>query len=131
MAIANQSENYFKLTFALSLFHAIIQERRKFGPIGWNTRYEFNDSDLDTTLTVLKSLLETHVDVPWDALRFVTGFINYGGRVTDDKDRRCLIAILSKFCQSRILEDEYAFSPSGVYYSPKVGSLQDYKNYIQ
>ena len=76
-------------------------------------------------------LLDEYKEIPYKVINFLGAEINYGGRVTDDKDRRCLIAILSKFCQSRILEDEYAFSPSGVYYSPKVGSLQDYKNYIK
>jgi len=43
---------------------------------------------------MLKLFLDSPEEIPWDALLFVTGDINYGGRVTDDQDRRCLMAIL-------------------------------------
>jgi dynein heavy chain len=34
-----KSNHLYKLTFAISLFHASVLERRKFGPIGWNVYY--------------------------------------------------------------------------------------------
>jgi len=117
--------------FSLSFFHAVIQERRKFGPLGWNIRYEFNDSDLNTTFTMLQLFLDSLEEIPWDALIFVTGHINYGGRVTDDNDRICLIRSLMKYCSPDALKDGYKFSGSGIYFAPPDGSIESYRDYIE
>jgi dynein heavy chain len=116
-----------KLLFGLCFFHAVMQERRKFGPLGWNIRYEFNDSDLETSITMLKMFLDDQDDIPWDALIYVTGHINYGGRVTDDWDRICLLTTLKIFYTTEILDDNYRFSHSGTYYVPSFGEISHYR----
>ena len=121
-----------RLLVSTCYFHAIIQERRKFGPLGWNIRYEFNESDLDTSILMLKNFLNAPEEaLPWDAMRFMTGEINYGGRVTDDWDRRCLMSILNLFLVPTVLKDDYKFSPSGIYYIPPPTTLQTYKDYVE
>jgi len=120
-----------KLAFGLCVFSALVQERRKFGPLGWNVRYGFDESDVETSINVLERFITEQDDVPWDALSYVTGHINFGGRVTDDWDRRCLLDILSIPCCPAVLTEEYAFSPSGIYRAPPVGSHADVLKYVE
>ena len=41
------------LVYVLAFFHAVVQERRKFGKIGWNVYYDFNESDFQVKMRLL------------------------------------------------------------------------------
>ena len=49
-------------------------------------------------------------------LKYTAGHINYGGRVTDDWDRRCIMNILNDFYCPAVLSDDHKFSESGIYH---------------
>ena len=63
--------------------------------------------------------LDEYEEIPWEALNYMVAEANYGGRVTDPKDRRLISILLKDFYTQKILSDEYKFSPSGKYYAPE------------
>ena len=129
---SNKTAPFKKLVFGCVFFHAIIQERKKFGPVGWNIKYEFNDSDLETSLEMVKMYLdESPSGVPWETVNYMLSEISYGGRVTDDKDRRLIASILKLYYNEGVLQDDFKFSPSGVYFAPPTGKRADYSAYIE
>ncbi|BFZ25685.1 hypothetical protein BsWGS_28724 [Bradybaena similaris] len=119
-----------RMLFGICFFHAVILERKKFGPLGWNIKYEFNDSDRECALLNLQMFCADGF-IPWDTLVYITGEITYGGRVTDAQDQRCLRTILKTFFGPNTLDDDYKFSPSGTYYAPKLETIGEYRQYIE
>ncbi|OWF46435.1 Dynein heavy chain 6, axonemal [Mizuhopecten yessoensis] len=123
-----------KLLFGLCLFNSVLHERKKYGRLGWNIAYEFNDSDLDVSMLTLQNLLRDHDDdnIPWQALSYLTGEVIYGGRVTDWWDRRCLDALLGRFFCKDALDETYSYSPDRIYHPVKDSyTFPDVLNYLE
>jgi len=128
-----QPEAYARLVYGFCFFHAVCQDRRKFGPIGWNIPYNFTPEDLVTNRRQLKYFLDTYDEIPYKVLQFLGAKINYGGRVTDKKDKvliECMIKIF--ICEDVVVKGpDYKFSPGGLFYCPGGTSQDDFLNYLR
>ena len=92
------------IAFMICFFHAIILERKKFGPQGWNVKYDFNTGDLSGACLVAMNYLEANTKIPWADLRYITGEILYGGHITNNFDRRLVDAYLQTYLNPELLD---------------------------
>ncbi|CAM6082178.1 unnamed protein product [Calypogeia fissa] len=119
--------------FGITFFHGVVQERRTFGPLGWNIPYCFDDGDFRISIRQLHMLVNDsgENEVPLDALNYVTGECNYGGRVTDDKDRLLLNTLLKNVYCADMTVPGYKLSESGTYTTPQPARYEKYLEIIE
>eukprot|EP00466_Bigelowiella_natans_P016290 jgi/Bigna1/92928/estExt_fgenesh1_pm.C_1000004 len=126
------------ILFALCHYHAVIIERCKFGPKGWNRSYPFNTGDLENSGQVLSNYLERGSGgdkIPWSDLRYIFGEILYGGHITDDWDRRLNMTYMRFYFKQELLDgmELFPFSesyPEEKFPSPEPLPYDEYFAYI-
>jgi dynein heavy chain, axonemal len=93
----SQPSSYKRLLFGLAWFHAILLERRKFKSLGFNIPYDFNESDFAICHDLIIAFLDEYPDrIPFEAMKYLIAEANYGGRVTDDWDRKLVNVYIGK-----------------------------------
>merc|ERR1711998_467476 len=116
--------------FALCWFHSILVDRRKFLNLGWNIPYDFNDSDFEVSEMCVAIYLDEYEETPWEALKYLISEINYGGRVTDDFDRRLMNVYMSSYFNDDAINiQNYKMSSLPSYYIPDDGPLASYREF--
>ena len=134
-----ESVTWRTLLFSLCFTHSVVQERRKFGPLGWSVPYEFNDGDLNATIMFLEKHLD-HSALSWPTLQYMVGEVQYGGRITDNIDRRLFTAYTETWLSNGTLASTFTFNPESainkmpdnfVYKCPNVVDIEEYMKYIQ
>lgn len=105
---------WYKHVFALNAFHATIQARKLFGPIGWSYSYEFNENLFDLSISQLRTFMKYLGSIPFDSVLYLVGELYYGNEMIDINDRRLLFSFLDRFCSERISsQDGYKFFEDG------------------
>jgi len=124
--------------FSLCFMHSIVQERRKFGPLGWNIPYEFNQSDLEASAAYMKAhMMDAELrkaEVSWDAVQYMTCEIQYGGRITDSFDRRLFNTYGMRWQTLRIADSSFEFGDperAPGYRIMKYGEIGRYRTEIE
>ncbi|KAL3074128.1 hypothetical protein niasHT_033336 [Heterodera trifolii] len=113
--IAKPPAERARLYFIICWFHAIVQERLRYQPLGWANSYEFTDADFQFACEILDSTLDMDEqnrenvkpdELPWLALRTRLQCV-YRGKMDNDFDQVLLDTLLDKLFTSNSFDTDY------------------------
>lgn len=123
------------ILFGLCHFHAVMMERKMYGPLGFNMMYPFSLGDLRDSSICLQNYLENSAGgkIPWADLRYIFGEIMYGGHIVNDFDRLLANTYLEFYMRDELLDEMDMFPFVGDEKGPSFMSLppSSYDKYLE
>lgn len=130
-----------RLHFLLCWFHAVMQERLRFTPIGWTKAYEFSEADQRCTLDAIDEWMDNLAQgrsnippekIPWDALRALIAKSLYGGRVDNEFDDKILESFVDQLFCEKTFDPRYSlFSGEGALTVPDCRTMSQFASWIE
>ncbi|KAH9103464.1 hypothetical protein AeMF1_002875 [Aphanomyces euteiches] len=126
-----------QLLFDLCFLHSVVIERKKFGPLGWCIPYEYNNGDLSACTIFLEKHLYNG-PISWPTLQYMVSEVQYGGKITDNLDRRMFNYYCEWCIQSDACSPNFSYNPAEPilripndfnYRIPVAESIDDYRNF--
>jgi dynein heavy chain len=99
-----------QLLFSLCFLHSVVQERRKFGPLGWAIPYEYNNGDLTACILFLEKHLYNG-SISWPTFQYMVCEAQYGGKITDTLDRRTFKTYVNGWLNAVTCSEGFDFNP--------------------
>lgn len=127
-------DKWRSLLFTTCFLHSIVQERRKFGPLGFCIPYEFNSSDLEASLSYIERHLNNcqalNIPISFKAIVYMVCDVQYGGRITDDLDREMFCTYGNMWFTESIFAPNYNFNPQFTEFKYEIQDQQEHQKFL-
>jgi len=123
----------------LAWFNAVVQERKRYCPVGWTKRYEFSDNDLKHGLDTVDYWVDVAAagrsniapeKIPWSALRQILCHVIYGGRVDNMFDTKTLASFIEQFFKAEAYNEDFSLVQGELVTLPESNKYNDIMQWI-
>ena len=128
-------DKWRQLVFSLCFMHSVIQERRKFGALGFCIPYSFNNSDLDASLLYIEKHLtmsqNLNMPLSFKAMVYIVSDVQYGGRITDGLDRELFGCYTQLWVQEAVFTPMYCFNQTVTEFNYHIPDASEHVKFME